>query len=66
MQRIIRLAATVGYSDAEIKTAMHNLVNWVRYGVKPEGDNVLGDLSDAGEKSRTLYDPGNSGTIRVP
>jgi hypothetical protein len=66
VQRIIRAPGHCGYSDTEIKTAMTDLVDWVREGVRPDGDNVLGDLRNAGLKFTNPLRPGDPGTIRVP
>ena len=66
VQRYIRAAGHCGYSGQEQSQAFHDLVNWVRLGQRPEGDNVFGDLSDAGRKFTNPLRPGDPGTIRVP
>ncbi len=66
VQRLIRSAGHCGYSDQEQVTAFGDLVKWVRLGIKPDGDNVFGDLSDAGKKFTNPIRPGDPGTIRAP
>ncbi|HZR24935.1 MAG TPA: hypothetical protein VFA59_15185 [Vicinamibacterales bacterium] len=50
VQRIYRIAGHCGFSQPEMIKAFDDLVNWVRNGKKPEGDEVYGDLSNAGMK----------------
>jgi hypothetical protein len=67
VQRIIRAPGHCGYSSAEIQTAMADLVNWVRTGTRPDGDDVLAsDLRDAGRKFTSPLRAGDPGTIRIP
>lgn len=54
VQRIIRSGSHCEFSDNEVTQAWNDLANWVTSGIKPEGDDVLADLSDAG---RTFTDP---------
>jgi pimeloyl-ACP methyl ester carboxylesterase len=66
VQRIYRIPGHCGFSVPEQEQAFDDLVNWVRNGVKPKGDNVFGDLRDAG---RTFTNPirrDDPGTIRIP
>ena len=53
-QRVYRIGAHCQFSQPEMIRAFDDLVTWVREGVKPHGDNVDGDLRDAG---RTFTDP---------
>jgi len=53
-QRVYRIGAHCQFSQPEMIRAFDDLVKWVREGVKPQGDNVDGDLRDAG---RTFTDP---------
>jgi hypothetical protein len=53
-QRVYRIGAHCQFSQPEMIRAFDDLVKWVRDGVKPQGDNVDGDLRDAG---RTFTDP---------
>jgi hypothetical protein len=65
VQRIYRIAGHCGFSVAEQVRAFDDLVKWVREGAKPAGDDVMGDLSNAGQmftEPRREHDPG---TIRV-
>jgi len=41
VQRAIRDANHCGFSGAEFQTALVDLVTWVNFGVKPDGDEVL-------------------------
>lgn len=54
VQRIIRSGSHCAFSDAEVIRAWNDLARWVAGDEKPEGDDVLADLSDAG---RTFTDP---------
>ena len=47
VQRAIRDVGHCGFSEAEFNTAMRDLVNWVRNGVKPLGDTVTDSASVA-------------------
>jgi hypothetical protein len=66
VQRLIRAPGHCGYSGQEQSQAFDDLVKWVRLGQRPEGDNVFGDLSDAGRRFTNPLRPGDPGTIRVP
>jgi dienelactone hydrolase len=62
VQRIIRDGGHCKFSDAEATQAWNDLVRWVTTGTKPVGDNVLGDLADAGRAFTNPLrpnDPGN-------
>jgi len=45
--------------------AFDDLTKWVRQGTKPEGDDVSGDLSDAGRKFTDPLRPGDPGGVRI-
>ena len=47
-QRIYRIGAHCQFSQPEMIKAFDDLVAWVRTGTKPQGDEVEGDLSNAG------------------
>jgi hypothetical protein len=64
-QRIIRVAGHCGFSQPEQTRAFDDLVKWVREGVKPEGDEVMGDLSDAGRKFTDPLRPNDPGGARI-
>jgi pimeloyl-ACP methyl ester carboxylesterase len=63
-QRLYRIAGHCQFSQPEQIRAFDDLVKWVRTGAKPEGDEVYGDLSDAGRKfidPLRANDPGGRG-----
>ena len=66
IQRIIRAPGHCTFSGQEQVQAFADLVTWVVAGVRPEGDNVLGDLSDAGRKFTNPLRPGDPGGIQAP
>jgi pimeloyl-ACP methyl ester carboxylesterase len=47
-QRIYRIGAHCQFSQAEMTKAFDDLVAWVKNGTKPQGDEVEGDLTNAG------------------
>ena len=62
VQRIIRAGGHCKFTDQEVTRAWNDLVAWVTTGAKPAGDDVLGDLSDAGRaftEPLRSNDPGN-------
>jgi pimeloyl-ACP methyl ester carboxylesterase len=61
VQRIIRIAGHCGFSQSEQIRAFDDLARWVRVGPRPEGDDVLGDLNDAGLKFTDPLRPGDPG-----
>ena len=66
VQRIYRIAGHCGFSVEEQSKAFDDLVNWVRDGTKPAGDNVMGDLRNAGTTFTQPRREGDPGTISVP
>lgn len=64
-QRIYRIAGHCGFSVPEQAKSFDDLVTWVRDRVKPAGDNVMGDLSDAGRPFTDPLRPNDPGTISV-
>jgi pimeloyl-ACP methyl ester carboxylesterase len=61
VQRLYRIGAHCQFSQPEQIRAFDDLVKWVRDGARPDGDDVDGDLSDAGRKFTTPLrdnDPG--------
>ena len=62
VQRIIRSPGHCNFSPHELITAFDDLVKWSRAGMKPDGDNVLGDLRNAGLKFTDPLRPGDPGT----
>jgi dienelactone hydrolase len=63
-QRLYRIGNHCQFSQPEMIRAFDDLVKWVRDGVKPEGDDVLGDLTDAGKKFTEPLRPGDPGGLR--
>jgi dienelactone hydrolase len=66
VQRIYRIAGHCGFNAAEQARSFDDLVNWVRNGVKPAGDQIMGDLSDAGRQFTSPLRENDPGTIRIP
>jgi fermentation-respiration switch protein FrsA (DUF1100 family) len=64
VQRVYRVAGHCGFSQPEMTRAFDDLVAWVRRNAKPEGDDVLGDLSNAGMKFTEPLRPNDPGTRR--
>lgn len=58
VQRLIRSGGHCAFSDIELLRAWEDLRDWVTNGIRPGGDEVLGDLTDAG---RTFTDPLRTG-----
>ena len=54
--------ATAPSAREEQIAAFDDLAKWVRQGVRPEGDEVLGDLTNAGLKFTQPLRPGDPGT----
>jgi pimeloyl-ACP methyl ester carboxylesterase len=65
VQRIYRIAGHCQFTPEEQARSFEDLVKWARDGVKPEGDNVFGDLSDAGRKFTNPLRANDPGTIRI-
>lgn len=64
VQRVIRSSAHCGFSDREITRAWDDLRAWVGGGTRPSGDNLSGDLTDAGRTFTEPLRPGDPGTTR--
>ena len=64
-QRIYRIAGHCGFSQSEMIKAFDDLTTWVHKGTKPAGDEVFGDLSNAGMKFTNPLRPNDPGGIRV-
>jgi pimeloyl-ACP methyl ester carboxylesterase len=65
VQRIYRIGAHCNFSQPEMIKAFDDLTTWVRTGKKPDGDEVFGDLSNAGMKFTDPLRPGDPGGVRV-
>ena len=66
VQRIMRIPGHCRYSDEEQIQAFDDLVAWVRDGRRPEGDDVMADLREAGRRFTNPLRPGDPGTVSVP
>jgi len=64
-QRIYRIAGHCGFSQPEMIRAFDDLTTWVKQGTKPEGDEVYGDLRNAGVKFTDPIRPNDPGGVRV-
>jgi pimeloyl-ACP methyl ester carboxylesterase len=65
VQRIYRAAGHCTFSPQESIAAFDDLIAWVRNGKVPDGDDVMGDLSDAGRKFTNPLRPGDPGGLIV-
>lgn len=61
VQRIIRDGGHCEFSEQELTRAWNDLTLWVTAGTRPGGDDVLGDLSDAGRAFTDPIRPGDPG-----
>ena len=64
-QRVYRIAGHCGFSQPEMIKAFDDLTAWVKKGTRPEGDEIMGDLSNAGLKFTNPLRPNDPGGIRV-
>jgi dienelactone hydrolase len=64
-QRLYRIPGHCAFSVQEQSRSFDDLVRWVRDGVRPEGDTVFGDLSDAGRRFTVPLRDGDPGTLTV-
>jgi dienelactone hydrolase len=64
-QRIYRIGGHCRFSEPEMVEAFDDLVAWVHEGTVPQGDEVLGDLSNAGMKFTNPLRPGDPGGLRA-
>ena len=62
VQRAIRAAGHCKFSESEMQTAFNDLVSWVRDGQKPAGEDLTGDLSDAGREFTNPLRPNDPGS----
>src|SRR5262245_32760744 len=65
-QRIYRISGHCGFSQPEMIRAFDDLVTWVEQGRKPAGDEVDGDLTNAGLQFTDPLRPNDPGTRRIP
>ena len=59
VQRIVRSPGHCNFSAPELRRAFDDLVAWSKQGTRPEGDDVLGDLTNAGLKFTDPLRPGD-------
>ena len=64
-QRIYRIAGHCGFSQPEMIKSFDDLTAWVHKGTKPAGDEVNGDLSNAGLTFTNPLRPSDPGGVRV-
>jgi pimeloyl-ACP methyl ester carboxylesterase len=64
-QRVYRIAGHCGFSQPEMIKAFDDLTIWVHKGIKPKGDEVSGDLRDAGLTFTEPLRPNDPGTLRI-
>jgi pimeloyl-ACP methyl ester carboxylesterase len=60
-QRIYRIGAHCQFSQPEMTKAFDDLVAWVKNGTKPQGDEVEGDLTNAGTTFTNPLRPNDPG-----
>ena len=65
VQRIYRIAGHCGFNATEQARSFDDLVKWVRDGVKPSGDDIMGDLRDAGRTFTSPLRDGDPGALTV-
>ena len=63
VQRAIRAGGHCKFSGPELTTAFDDLVAWVRDGDKPAGEDLMGDLTDAGRAFTNPLRPGDPGGL---
>lgn len=64
VQRAIRAGGHCKFSEPELTTAFVDLVAWVRDGKKPKGENLMGDLANAGIEFTNPPRPGDPGGLK--
>lgn len=62
VQRAIRAGGHCKFSDEELTTALKDLVAWVRDGKKPRGEDLMGNLENAGREFTNPLRAGDPGT----
>src|SRR5262249_40237297 len=60
-QRVYRIGAHCQFSQPEMTKAFEDLVEWVKSGRKPQGDEVEGDLTNAGTTFTNPLRPNDPG-----
>ena len=62
VQRAYRIPGHCGFTAEEQARSFDDLVTWVRDGVTPAGDDLMGDLRDIGRRFTSPIRPGDPGT----
>ncbi len=57
VQRAIRRAGHCNFTPDEVRIAFEDLVRWVEEGVRPEGDDLTGDLTNVGLRFTMPLEP---------
>ncbi len=65
VQRLYRIGGHCQFSREEMIAAFDDLVKWTRDGTRPDGDDVMGDLSDAGRRFTSPLRPNDPGGLRI-
>jgi pimeloyl-ACP methyl ester carboxylesterase len=65
VQRIYRIAGHCGFNASEQARSFDDLVAWVRQGAKPQGDDIFGDLRDAGRTFTNPLRDGDPGGVTI-
>jgi hypothetical protein len=63
VQRAMRRAGHCNFTDEERTRAFDDLVAWVATGVQPAGEDLSGDLSDAGRAFTQPFEEGDPGGL---
>ena len=63
VQRAIRAGGHCKFSEQEMTSAFEDLVGWVRDGKKPKGEDLSGDLTNAGREFTNPLRPGDPGGV---
>jgi hypothetical protein len=63
VQRIVRAPGHCNFSAQEVIQTFDDGIAWFERGVKPAGDDIMGDLSNAGLQFTNPLRPGDPGTL---
>jgi hypothetical protein len=63
VQRIVRAPGHCNFSAQEVIQTFDDGIMWFEHGVRPAGDNVMGDLRNAGLQFTNPLRPGDPGTL---
>jgi len=66
VQRAVRRAGHCNFSEQERERAFADLVAWAEQGVKPAGEDLSGDLRDAGRAFTQPPEADDPGTVSAP